>query len=222
MTWWTDRKIEYFNRAARLTDFHRILADEIERHISKSDRIIEYGAGLGYTTEILWKDGYNIRGIENDDRAIESANGRIGYPLIEKGDAYGEIEESDVILMVFFGRLKEDDNLSHFIGKAPKIINISGCHRGYALSKRKDDTKELSDLLDALKLPYETVELEAEFNQPFKDMAEALEWFKLTYGSDEIRGIRQTGREDFPIEFVNRKRTVMTVINTEKGEDNEE
>lgn len=222
MVWWTDRKIEYFDRAARLTDFHRLLADEIEKHISKDERIIEYGAGLGYTTELLWRDGYHIRGIENDERAIESANRRIGYPLIEKGDAYGEIERSDVILMVFFGRLKEDDNLAHFIGKAPKIINVSGCHRGYELSKRRDDTEELSDLLDTLDIPYETVNLEAEFNQPFKDMEEALEWFQLTYGSKEIRGIRETGRIDFPIEFVNRKRTVITVINTAEGEDNEE
>ena len=212
MVWWTDEKIDYFNRAAKLTDFHRKLTDEIEKHISKDDNIIEYGAGLGYVTELIWKDGYRIKGIENDERAIESANERIGHPLLQKGDAYGDIEESDVILMVFFGRLKEDDNLNHFLGKTKKLINVSGCHRGYALSKRKDCTKELPELLDDLSIPYETVDLEAEFNQPFKDMEEAKDWFLLTYGSDEIRGIRETGREDYPIEFVNRKHAVITVI----------
>ena len=222
MAWWTEKKIDYYNRAARFTDFHRILASEIEKHISKDESIIEYGAGLGYVTEILRNDGYNIRAIEMDGNAIRSANERVGYELVEKGDAYGDIEKSDVILMCFFGRLAEDDNLDHFLEKTKKIVNISGRHKGYSLSHRKDHTGDLPKLLEERKIPFEVTELEAEFNQPFADVEEAREWFKLTYGRDGDIDVVESGIEEFPLTFVNRKRTVITVINTEKGEDNEE
>ena len=219
MIWWSDRKIEYYNRAARFTDFHRKLADEIEKHVTKDESIIEFGAGLGYITEILNNDGYNVRAIEMDEKAIASANGRIGFDFLEKGDAYGEIPECDVILMIFFGRLAENGNLDHFLGKSKKIINISGRHKGYSLSRKEDHTMDLPELLEKRGIPYESIEFEAEFNQPLESIEDAHEWLKLTYGRDEIRELYEKENSEFPYEFRNRKRTVITVIDTNtKGE----
>ena len=216
--WWTEDKIKYYERAARYTSFHRLLADEIEKRVDKNDRILEFGAGLGYVTEILIRDGYNVKAIEKEENAIRTAHKRAGFDFMEEGDAYGEIPEADVILMIFFGRLAENDNLSHFLPKAgKKIINISGRHKGYSLSRKQDHTGDLPALLDEMKIPYEHVEIEAEFNQPFESIVDARNWFQLTYGRDDVRDIEKFDDKDYPFIFRNRKRTVMTVIDT-KGE----
>ena len=37
--WWDDEKIKWYERASVSTDFHQKLASELEKHISKDERI---------------------------------------------------------------------------------------------------------------------------------------------------------------------------------------
>ena len=54
--WWDDEKIKWYERASVSTDFHQKLASELEKHISKDERITELGCGLGYVSEILMQE----------------------------------------------------------------------------------------------------------------------------------------------------------------------
>ena len=71
-TWWDDERIRWYDKAAVQTEFHSLLAKEIEKHISKEERILELGAGLGYVSEILMNDGYDLTASDNDENALGS------------------------------------------------------------------------------------------------------------------------------------------------------
>ena len=111
--WWDDERIRWYDKAAVQTEFHSLLAKEIEKHISKEERILELGAGLGYVSEILMNDGYDLTASDNDENALAAAKKRTGFNdrFILLDSEKEEIPQIDTLLMIFFGRIKENGNL---------------------------------------------------------------------------------------------------------------
>ena len=84
--WWNDRKIEWYERASLFSDFHYLLSKEIEPLIDKDETILEFGAGLGYVSEILSKDGYNVSSYDIDEKVVERARKRSGLEICHTSD----------------------------------------------------------------------------------------------------------------------------------------
>ena len=129
--WWSDNKIMFYERAANNSLFHDELTSLIIKHLNINENIIELGCGLGYITSKLYDKGFDIKGIDNDEKAINFAKSKfVNKPFI-LGDAFSITKLPDVILCVFFGRIKEDNNLDKLLSLCKKkIIYIQNEHAG--------------------------------------------------------------------------------------------
>ena len=209
---WTSERIGYYDRAAKDTSFHRFLASEIEQHISRGDRIIELGAGLGYVTEILWRSGYDIKGYDNCQAAVESANRRAGTDLVAYADADDIREGADVLLMLFFGNMSCVEGVRRYTALAKKTIYVISAHSGYRWSDRKDRSAEVGLALEKAGATYGKKVLFHEFNQPLESMDDAARFFKTSYNSTKIPFLERSTDEDHPLLFRNRKKMYMYLI----------
>lgn len=213
--WWTEDKIRYYKAAAERSLFHDSLANLIAAELEKDDRILELGAGLGYATELLSRKGYSIRAIEREDHAVEEANRRSGFKLLEKGDAIdlsGD-DMADVVLMLFFGQIERCENLEYYLSLAKKrLIHVSSRHSGNKNNKRPDRTREKMELLDRLGLEWRMKEARIHFNQPLKSLEDASLFFNISYGEGPVAQLYETTDPDYPYEFRNRKDVVIFII----------
>lgn len=209
---WTGARIGYYDRAAKDTSFHRFLASEIAKCVAKDEKIIELGAGLGYVTEILWRDGYDIKGYDNCQAAVDSANRRSGTDLVGYADASDIKDGADVLLMLFFGAISCVDDLGRYMSIAKKTIYVISAHSGFPWSGRKDRSGEVGTVLDEAGASYVKKVLFHEFNQPLKSIGDAAEFFNISYGSTKIPCLEHSGDKEYPLLFRNRKKMYMYVI----------
>ena len=189
--WWDDEKIKWYERASVSTDFHQKLASELEKHISKDERITELGCGLGYVSEILMQNGNDIISYDNDWNAIRKACQRTGmteqFRFLDA--TTDEIPRSSCILMLFFGRLSENGNLHRYLKSADKIIYVISEHRGQNenLRKTEGEPEKTIDFLSKQKgIKWERVPFHADFSQPLDSLSDAQRYITRMYGNEKI------------------------------------
>lgn len=189
--WWDDEKIKWYERASVSTDFHQKLASELEKHISKDERITELGCGLGYVSEILMKEGYDIISYDNDSKAIDMTKKRSGiderFSLLDAMS--DDIPQRDTLLMIFFGRITEAGNLAHFLKYGRKIIYVISEHRGQNenLRKTEGEPEKTIDFLSKQKgIKWERVPFHADFSQPLDSLSDAQRYITRMYGNEKI------------------------------------
>ena len=184
--WWDRERIDWYMRAASRTDFHRHLATAIESHLKKDERILELGCGLGYVSRILADDGYAIKATDRDEEAILAA-ASMGHPgIFSSLDAEGPIPESDALLMIFFGRLREEGRIRRYLKRTKRIVYVISEHRGQSDDLRKNGMEPEATMAYLGSLPdiaFAAEHFEADFHQPLKDRNEALRYIERMYGS---------------------------------------
>ena len=218
--WWNDRKIEWYERASLFSDFHYLLSKEIESLIDKDETILEFGAGLGYVSEILSKDGYNVSSYDIDEKVVERARKRSGLDIFHTSD-YRELDISgDIVLTIFFGRFWSDDNLSSLLSRAKKgLISIHSLHTGQNDSIKGRETPGLDESLSFLKEKGYVAhgkEITIPFPQPLLSMEEAELFIDESYPGKDISlylpYVKKTGHKSYPYMLSNQKRMVILSI----------
>ena len=218
--WWNERKIEWYERASLFSDFHTLLSREIEPLINKDETILEFGSGLGYVSEILAKDGYNISSYDIDERVIERAKERSGLDIYHTAD-YRDLDIwGDVVLTIFFGRLWSDDNLSSLLSRAKKrLISIHSLHTGQNDTIKSKKTPGLEESLSFLKdkgLEAKGKEITIPFPQPLSSLEEAKLFIKESYPGKDVSlylpYVKKTGDKTYPYILSNKKRMVILAI----------
>lgn len=218
--WWNERKIEWYERASLFSDFHTLLSREIEPLINKDETILEFGSGLGYVSEILAKDGYNISSYDIDERVIERAKERSGLDIYHTAD-YRDLDiRGDVVLTIFFGRLWSDDNLSSLLSRAKKrLISIHSLHTGQNDTIKSRKTPGLEESLSFLKdkgLEAKGKEITIPFPQPLSSLEEAKLFIKESYPGKDVSlylpYVKKTGDKTYPYILSNKKRMVILAI----------
>ena len=218
--WWNERKIDWYERASLFSDFHTLLSREIEPLINKDETILEFGSGLGYVSEILAKDGYNISSYDIDERVIERAKERSGLDIYHTADYKDLNIKGDVVLTIFFGRLWSDDNLSSLLSRAEKrLISIHSLHTGQNDTIKGRKTPGLEESLSFLKdkgLEAKGREIIISFPQPLKTMEEAELFIKESYPGKDVSlylpYVKKTGDKTYPYILSNKKRMVILAI----------
>ena len=186
--WWDEERIGWYDRAAEGTLFHRSLAGCLEKYISKDERILELGCGLGYVSELMHRDGYSIMATDNDPLAIENAVKRSALKIFSILDADGPIPETDTLLMIFFGRITEGNNLQRYLASAGKIIYVISEHRGQSneLRKRPGEPESTIRFLESRgNVSYRHIPFEADFSQPLEDENDARRYIERMYGNEK-------------------------------------
>ena len=186
--WWDEERIRWYDAAASYSSFHRALTDDIERLIDKNDRILELGCGLGYVSELLCADGYAIRATDKDESAIRSASDRTGLPIYSVMDADGTIPSSDVLLMVYFGRIAEKDSLERLLESTGRIIYILSHHRGQDTDRRirRSNVETTEEYLRNKGVHYSRTDVIHDFPQPLVDAGDARRFIARMYGEENV------------------------------------
>ena len=184
--WWSDNKIMFYERAANASSFHNDLALLISNYLDINESIIELGCGLGYITSKLKDKGFNIKGIDNDEKAISFAKKTFLNSSFTLGDAFTIKEIPDVILCVFFGRIKEENNLDKLLSLCKKkIIYIQNEHAG-SLETSFERSKETALFLKNKGLSFSYSSHRLSFNQPLKNKEEVSLFLNENYKKREV------------------------------------
>ena len=215
--WWDEERIMFYERASSFSSFHRELGKLIEKEISKSDKIIELGSGLGYLAQILDEKGYDITPYDISDNAIREGNKRIGKPLIRRGDAYAINTECSILLMIFFGKIRQKNDLDYFCSiPRKKLIYIISRHKANPFSQKKDERNDVITLLNKERMNYRLIDVSIPFDQPLRNEDEARRFFLLSYKNMEIPPLEKSDNENYPVIFRNNKEISIFIIEKEK------
>ena len=215
-TWWDDERIRWYDKAATNSEFHSLLAKEIEKHISKEERILELGAGLGYVSEILIRDGYDLTASDNDENALNAVRKRTGLNdrFIHLDSENEEIPQVDTLLMIFFGRIRENGNLEKYLRSAEKIIYIISEHRGQGDDSRR--FREPDDTISFLKktpgITFENHHFSADFNQPLDNEEDAARFLKRMYRDYADKYAKYIKKDNDGLLLPNEKHTSIFII----------
>ena len=221
MSWWTDESILWYERASKASDYHRRLTEEIERHISKNESIIELGCGLGYEAELLSDDGYDIRAFDREKIVIEKARLRTGKDIYCCCDASDISDKADVVLCINYGHIEDSDDLRAITDHAAKrVIYVISRHSGHNQDTRADRTDLITGILEKEYLRYSKEDLSIDFDQPLISEEEARSFIRWTYlgknGNQYLRFLEKGDDEEYPFIFRNRKNLVLFTIEKEK------
>lgn len=218
--WWTPQKIDWYVRASKCSDFHEKLACEIAGMVPREKSILEVGCGLGYITAQLAKMGYDVCGIDNDEKAIKRAHElHEGLPrrpgskgLFALEDYRTSHRRADVVLAVFCGRIDEE-GLGAFERLATeRIIYIVSQHKSNNL--KSDRTAEICTYLEKSGHRFTFKELSLRFDQPFTSQEEAAIFLELQQGNVNLPVKRSKGpyKDQYPYVFENEKKMSIFVI----------
>lgn len=188
VAWWDDERIRWYERASSYSHFHSFLAEDIEKLLRKGQRIIEEGCGLGYIAEILANDGYDIKAMDIDSKAIRRAAERSRLDIFSVSDFNDPIPASDVLLMVYFGRIAETDCVERLLEAAPEIIYVLSHHKGQDTDRRekKGNIEVTMDYLERKGIHYERQIVTYDFSQPLLSMDDARDYIARMYGAQNI------------------------------------
>ena len=217
MSWWTERSIGWFTRASAACDYHRQLVTAIEKHLRPDDRIVELGCGLGYETQILHDDGYDITAYDKAPEAIREAEKRTGLDIFHCSDADDVKDKADVLLCINFGHLETEDDFRRLSAHSSgRVVYVISRHNGHGQDTRPDRTEQVRSILDRCGVPFVEEELNLEFNQPLVSLEEAREFIGWTYLGKNLDGYLEyvVGTADckYPFLFLNRKSLVLFSI----------
>ena len=219
MSWWTDESILWYERASKVSDYHRRLTDEIERHIRENESVLELGCGLGYEAELLFGDGYDIRAVDIEPVVIEKARERTGKDIFRCCDASELRERSDVALCINYGHIEDASDLKAMADhSSKKLLYVISRHSGHNQDTRPDRTDLICSILEREGYSYTRSDLELDFSQPLRSEEEArlfISWTYLGKNQNQYLGfLEKTYDKDYPYVFRNRKNLVLFDIET--------
>ena len=211
--WWNEDRIRWYERAAEHSCFHERLAEAIEAEIIDGT-IAEAGCGLGYLSERLYRDGYDIAAYDIDHAVIERAIERSGLSIFRECDCYDIKEPYDYMIALFFGRITEGSNFDMLMkGVRKSLIYIIGGH-----SARHTSNESVDAFLLGRSCSYRSSCIELDFSQPFIDKTDAERFLSSYYSGkereDKEKRIKPYGQYGYDYILENQKK--LTIYRIEK------
>ena len=222
ITWWDDERMRWYEDASSYSHFHAQMAAEIENLVTREESILELGCGLGHIAAILSSDGYTITATDAESKAVNAAAERSGKSIFRVLDASENLPPSDVLLMIYFGRIAENDSLDRLMMHCRKLIYILSDHKGQNTDRRirKSCSDETEAYLKTKNVRYERKTCIHPFPQPLRSEEDALRYISRMYGSGNAGAFipfLKPGKDGFLYELENMKAsTIFTIWKEEK------
>ncbi len=216
LNWWTERSIEWFNRASIHSDYHERLADCIIPLLSGCRSVLEFGCGLGYEAEILAGRGFEVTAIDRDPSVIRSAKERTGLDIFRCSDAASDTDShADALLCINYGHLDTPEQLKGLLSHADdRLVYVISRHNGHGTDTREDRTDHVRNLLKETGLPFTETPLTLDFDQPLESVEDARDFVEFTYLGKHTERYMEfvEGSDDRMYPFVFRNRKNLTVF----------
>jgi len=218
VSWWTPQSIDWFVRASEASSYHSLLSDRIADLIAPYKSVLEFGCGLGYEAENLYKKGLQVKALDDNEKVIELATKRSGLDIFHHYDAKQCKDTADVLLCINYGHLDTNDELSDLLSHATKrFIYILSRHNGHKTDTREDRTDKVRNLMKESLFNFSESSISLDFDQPLKSLEEAEEFINFTYlgkhTNEYLNFVEKTDDPKFPYVFRNRKELSVFVLN---------
>lgn len=225
---WTPEQIRWYENASDFVSFHRQLAGLLIPYLRPTDRVCNWGCGLGRLSQELAAHVSHITCIDSDQAVLASLQRRIKEERIDNittllGDAWKIEEACDLGLMVFFGKPVElmARCLDHSSRLLIRVVN-AGRREGPAGG---ESVQELEKFLSGKGYPYELLEASFEFGQPFSSLEDALAFMEFHKPSEEGEEgeipvgdkLIPAASKRFPYYLPKRKDLAIFLIDTARG-----
>lgn len=181
---WSPEAVAFMRDASEFGSFYRELRNILLPYLSKNDRVLDAGCGLGYLAQAIVGD---CRAVVAADRAEPAVKAMLGRELPRNmearcADVFTLTEPFDVLLCSYFGRSEEILRLRETLKPGKTIVIQRNCaeHR-FSIGEAEDrhGWQGLDALLTARGIAYEKKAVSLEFGQPFRTVADAVRFFKL-------------------------------------------
>ena len=217
LNWWTEKSIDWFNRASSRSDYHEKLTDSFIPLLSHCRSVLEFGCGLGYEAEILAERGFDVCAIDSNPSVICSAQQRSGLDIFRCSDARETQSRADALLCINYGHIDNAEELEDLLSHAAvRLVYVISRHNAHGTDTREDRTDFIRNLIRESGYPFSETALALDFDQPLESMIEAREFVDFTYLGKHteryMEFVESSEDEEYPFVFRNRKNlTVFTV-----------
>ena len=186
---WTEESAAFWEDSAQYTRCYELLADRAAAHVPPGSTIFEGGCGLGHLSLALAKRGYGVTAMDLSPLPLGYLRERMEREraklTVREGDVFalptGEVYDSAVFC--FFGSVDETlrwakahcrDRLILF----KKNWSTHRFTRDPGAVRKFTYPLTLAEL-DALGVPYDTEVFDVDMGQPFRDLQDAVRFFRL-------------------------------------------
>lgn len=193
---WTQKRIEWYERAINRTGYDKALASALMPHLGDGDTVCDLGCGTGYLGLELARHGYAVSAVDISRCAMDCLSGKPesakpGFEMLHSDWTDVADRRWDHVIMCLTGNFETE--LSYYLSLCMKNLIIIGKRKTRRYAGRRHPLEnnhvrydELRKILTAKGLEHTYKECSLEFGQPFKTLAEAEEYLQYfgAKGSD--------------------------------------
>ncbi len=183
---WTQKRIEWYERAIKWTGYDKALAAAVRPHIDEGDNVCDLGCGTGYLALELARQGFNVSAVEKSREAMDYLNRYAssvsGIEMIHSDWADVAGRRWDNVIMCQTGSF--DTELKYYLTLCKKkliVIGKSRTKRWLSAVRHSDGAsknEKLSEILINIGPRFIYKEFSAELGQPFLSLEEAEEYLR--------------------------------------------
>lgn len=207
---WRPEAVRFMKNASEYGDHYARLASELLPYLPENGHVCDAGCGLGYLSLELAKYCRNVTAIDRSEAALDVLRGNRPPQNLQIvcGDVFEMQECYDAVVMCYFGHTDEIFRLASRC-RGNMIVLRRDCSRHkFSIGEVKRSHENVLDLREELTkrgVSYEARSLHIELGQPFTDIDDAINFFRLYNKSDKpvergavLHRLSATGRKDYP------------------------
>ena len=224
---WSEKRIEWYQRAVAYNGFDVALADAIEGYLPTNEIVCDLGCGTGYLAMELAQRRYSIIAFDKSGIAMDYLRRQkelrgLNHLQLVEGDWFhiGHSPLWDNAVMAFAGHL--DVDMEMFLGLVRKrlVLIVKDNDQSHVQANGISPLKHVTgdQVASILKgKHYQRFALTAQFGQPLKSISEARDYL-WTYGADidspdsALTRIERTGDPNYPYYLPSEKSMQVFVI----------
>ena len=227
---WTKERIRWYLNASARSSFHHQLAEELLPFLNPSDRVVDFGCGLGRLDLELATHVAHITCVDRDPHVLhqlqEDAAAR-GYDnLITRCLDAGDMQDPfDTAVLCFFGT---PPSLMLQCAKQAKrrlirVMNADPSPSHLVGGRRRETAEEVAAALERAGLPYRLFFRHLSFDQPLASREDAEHFLQAHHPELSSRQIQDilssaltaTADATFPLRLPKEKRLGIFVVETQ-------
>lgn len=193
---WDEKMIRFMDQAAERSAYYKELASYIEPYISRDSVVCDVGCGLGYLAAEMSRFCKKVYAVDISEQVIDCLKLKLEKENITNVEAlcvdvfnWKPREQIDATVYCMFGTLDEIEMIGKHLGVKQQFIvrRLAKQHRFRIKEKREHryTAQEMMEELYNAQYTCDYYEMAIHFDQPFRNLEEAVQFFEIYNKSQE-------------------------------------
>ena len=187
---WGADAIRFMTDASEYGEYYSQLTAELLPYLHRDGHVCDAGCGLGYLAQEMSKYCAQVTAIDRSEAATQALlNRRLPQNMrVLCEDIFTIHEQFDAMVFCYFGRTDEILSLAKKLCKGNVLIVKRDCaEHKFSIGKvehRRHTVEDTIQALEDLNVPYVQKQISLEMGQPFRNIDDAMTFFRLYNKSD--------------------------------------